>query len=225
MTWLYILLGIIIFFTLILLIPVKIDISSSDKTELYLKILFFKIKLSPRKKKIKIKKYSVKAMEKARKKEEKKALAKQKKILKKKVKPQKVKEKKPSKIKEIFMHPTDIPAFITDIYDILSIIVGKFSKRVKINIKECDISLGTDNAAKTAILYGGVCAGINTLLSLLVQFTNYDDRDTENINVVPNFTSDKTNFNIYLRVSLRPGQLLTFVFSILPQIFRVLQYV
>ena len=157
MLWLYILLGIVIFFTLILLIPVKLDISSTDKTELYLKILFIKIKLSPRKKKINIKKYSPKAMEKARKKAEKKALAKQKKILKKKVKPQKTKEKKPSKIKEIFKHPTDIPAFVTDVYDIISILVGKFSKRIKINVKSCNVIIGTDNAAKTAIVYGAVC--------------------------------------------------------------------
>ena len=225
MLWLYILLGIIIFFTLILLIPVKLDISSTDKTELYLKILFVKIKLSPRKKKINIKKYSPKAMEKARKKAEKKALAKQKKILKKKLKPQKTKEKKPSKIKEIFKHPTDIPAFVTDVYDIISILVGKFSKRIKINVKSCNIVIGTDNAAKTAIVYGAVCAGINALLSLLVQFTNYDERDTENINISPDFTSEKIQSSIYVRITLRPGQLFTFLFSVLPEIFRVLDYI
>lgn len=204
-----------------MLIPVKFGIQHREKTELYLKILFIKIKLSPRKKKVKIKKYSPRAMEKAEKKERKKRLKEEKKLL----KPSKAKEKPPSKIKEIFRHPTDIPAFITDIYDILSILLSKFTKRLKIRILNCSISLGSDNAAKTAILYGSVCAGINALITALVQFTKYNENDNDNIAVTPDFTSEKTECDIHLQVSLRPGQLFTFLFSAIPEIFRVLDYI
>ena len=224
MVFLYILLGILALFLLIMFIPVKLGIQYNEKAELYLKIFFVKIKLSPRKKKVNLKKYSPRAMEKARKKQIKKRIKEEKKLVKKAGKKKKA-EKKPSKLKEIFSHPTDIPSFITDVYDILSIVTDKFTKRLKVRILSLNIDIGSDNAARTAILYGSVCAGVNALLSSLVHFTRYDENDNDNITVTPNFISEKTVCDVHLQVSLRPGQVFTFIISVIPEIFRVLDYI
>ena len=79
MVFLYILLGILALFLLVMFIPVKLGIQYNEKAELYLKIFFVKIKLSPRKKKVNLKKYSPRAMEKARKKQIKKRIKEEKK--------------------------------------------------------------------------------------------------------------------------------------------------
>lgn len=225
MLFLYILLGILAFFVLIMFIPVKFGVQYKENAEIYLKVLFIKIKLSPRKKKVNIKKYSPRAMEKARRKKIKQQIKKEQKLIKKSNKKKKNTEKKVSKIKDILSHPTDLPSFITDIYDILSIVTDKFTKRLKIKILSCNVDIGSDNAAKTAILYGSVCAGINALLSALVQFTRYNEKDNENITVTPNFISEKTVCDVHLQVSLRPGQLFTFLISSIPEIFRILDYI
>lgn len=227
MVFLYILLGILLFFSLIMFIPVKLGIQYKEKAELYLKILFVKIKLSPRKKKVNLKKYSHHAMEKARKKKIKQQIKKEKKLAKKNAARSKAntKEKKVSKLRDIFTHPTDIPAFLTDVYDIISTVTGKFSKRLKIKIVNFNVNLGSDNAAKTAILYGAVCAGINTLITVLVHHTRYNENDNDNISVIPDFTSEKTVCDIHLQISLRPGQVFTFLFSALPEIFRIVDYI
>lgn len=229
MVFLYILLGILAFFSLIMFIPVKLGVQYREKAELYLKILFIKIKLSPRKKKVNLKKYTPHAMEKARKKKIKAQIKKEKRLAKKKASKTKTTsnsdKKKMSKLKEIFSHPTDIPSFITDIYDIISTVTGKFSKRLKIKIVNFNINIGSDNAAKTAILYGGVCAGINALITLLVHHTRYNENDNDNISVIPDFTSEKTVCDIHLQISLRPGQVFTFLFSALPEIFRIVDYI
>ncbi len=224
MTFLYVLLGILIFLILVMFIPVKFGIQYKEKAEIYLKILFVKIKLSPRKKKVNLKKYSPRAMEKARQKKIKKQIKQEQKLIKKAGK-KKNTEEKPSKIKEILSHPTDIPSFITDVYDILSIVTDKFTKRLKVRILSCNIDIGSDNAAKTAILYGSVCAGINGLLSALVHFTRYNEKDNENITVTPDFTSEKTVCDVHLQVALRPGQVFTFLISAIPEIFRILDYI
>ena len=102
MVFLYISLGILAFFTLIMFIPVKFGIQYKENAEIYLKVLFIKIKISQKKKKVNIKKYSPRAMEKARQKKIKKQIKKEQKLIKKSNKKKKNAEKKVSKTQLVF---------------------------------------------------------------------------------------------------------------------------
>lgn len=226
MVYLYILLGILAFILLVLFIPVSIGLTVKEATGLYVKVGFIKIGILPKKKKkLNVKKYTPKALQKKqealKRKEEKKLLKKAKKKQKKKVS---TTGKNKSKIAKIFSSPSEIPEFLSDAADIMILLTSKFSRRLKIRIMSCNIRIGSDNAAKTALLYGSICSGINALSALLTQFTRFDDRDIENVNVYPDFLYEKLDCEIHIRFSLRPGQIFTFLFSALPEILRIYDY-
>ncbi len=208
-----------------MLIPVAVGINVEKEMEVYLKIAFFRFRIIPKKrKKINLKKYTpealAKAEEKRKKKEEKKRLKKEKKNKKKK----KSANKNASKLSSTLKSPTQLPALISDVIDIVSILSVKFFRKLKVNILNFKIRVGSDNAAKTALLYSGICTAVNSILALLCQFTKYDERDIENLEVHPDFLYEKTDVNIHILFTLRPGQAFTFLFSALPEIFRILDY-
>lgn len=226
MVWLYILLGILALFLIILFIPVSVGITAGDKLTVYLKVAFIKIGLVPKKKKkLNVKKYTPSALAKKeaalKRKEEKKRLKKAKKKKKKKVS---TTGKNKSKIAKTFSAPSEIPDFLSDAIDILTILSSKFTRRLKVRILRCCVRVGSDNAAKTALLYGGICSGINAFAAMLTQFTRFDPSDTENISVYADFLYEKLDYDLHLRISLRPGQIFTFLFSALPEIFRIYDY-
>lgn len=226
MVYLYILIGILAFFLLVLFIPVSLGLTVKEQTGLYVKIGFIKIGILPKKKKkLNIKKYTPKALQKKqealKRKEEKKRLKKAKKKQKKKVS---TTGKNKSKMAKIFSSPSEVPEFLSDAADLIVLLTSKFSRRLKVRILSCNIRIGSDNAAKTALLYGGICSGINALSAFLSQFTRYDDKDMENVNVYPDFLYEKLECEIHIRISLRPGQIFTFLFSALPEILRIYDY-
>ncbi len=226
MVYLYILIGILIFFILILFVPVSLGLTVNEQTGLYVKIGFIKIGILPKKKKkLNIKKYTPKALQKKqealKRKEEKKRLKKAKKKQKKKVS---TTNKNKSRIAKIFSSPSEMPDFLSDAADLIVLLTSKFSRRLKVRILSCNIRIGSDNAAKTALLYGGICSGINALSAFLSQFTRYDEKDIENVNVYPDFLYEKLECEIHIRISLRPGQIFTFLFSALPEILRIYDY-
>lgn len=226
MVYLYILIGILAFFLLVLFIPVSLGLTVKEQTGLYVKIGFIKIGILPKKKKkLNIKKYTPKALQKKqealKRKEEKKRLKKAKKKQKKKVS---TTGKNKSKMAKIFSSPSEVPGFLSDAADLIVLLTSKFSRRLKVRILSCNIRIGSDNAAKTALLYGGICSGINALSAFLSQFTRYDDKDMENVNVYPDFLYEKLECEIHIRISLHPGQIFTFLFSALPEILRIYDY-
>lgn len=173
-----------------------------------IKVLFFRFKLFPKKKKkIKPGDYSPEAIEKRKKKEEakkaKKEEKKKKKAEKKKKKNKKDKEENkeggaPGKKKK-----TDIPALINMIKNIASAVFERFPKYLKVNIKKLHLKVGTDDAAKTATTYGAVTAALPILLEFINCHAKLKQYKKDAISVVPDFVSGQSDAQVDIRISIR----------------------
>lgn len=78
-------------------------------------------------------------------------------------------------------------------------------------IKRCHITVGTEDAAETAYLYGGVSAGVSYLVALIDKFTKKEP-STKNILISADFEAKETTLDIcvHARVNLS-GLLLQYI--------------
>lgn len=150
MTWLYILLGIILFILLVLLIPVGVKAEFKDELKAVLKIGFIPISLYPPKPKKKKKK-------------------KKKEPEKKEEKDKKPKKKKQSQIKE-----KGILWLIDLIREAASLAAGalkSFFRHLIIKRLNISISYRGEDAEDTAVKYGYFCLAVYPAVSILVKAT------------------------------------------------------
>ena len=199
MTALIILFSILILIALILLIRIKVIIYyRGEDIKLNLHILGIPIKLLPRKqkkKKIKLSNYSYK--------KRKKSLQK---------KPKKVKKKKE---KVNVNEKPSITEAIPTIAEIVKYLLKKFFGHLRIDVTEIKITVGTDDAAKTAIMFGIVNQAAAALFDLLSTITNVKKNRKNEIAVYADFASEKTVININLGFSLRIWHLFSIAFGAL----------
>ncbi len=181
MTWLYILLGIILFIVLLLLIPVGVKAEFKDSLKVALKIGFVSVQLYPPKPK-KPKK------EKKRPKEEKEEKEKE------------PKEKKPSIIKEKgIMWLVD---FIKEAASLAADALKSFFSHVVIKRLNLSISYHGEDASDTAVKYGYLCLSVYPAVSILVKAAkcrNYG------VDISPDFSENgesKCDADIYARTRI-----------------------
>ncbi len=201
MTALIILFSILLLIVLILLIRIKVVIDyKGEDIKLNLLILGIPIKLLPKKekkKKIKLSDYSYKNQQKQ---------------LQKKPKKEKKKNKKENiNVKE----KPPISEAIPTIADMVKYLLKKFFGHLRIDVTEIKITVGTDDAAKTAILFGIVNQAAAALFDLLSTITNIKKNRKNEIAVYADFTSEKTVVNINLGFSLRIMHLFSIAFGTL----------
>ncbi|MBR6514344.1 MAG: hypothetical protein IKT46_05860 [Clostridia bacterium] len=123
-----------------------------------------------------------------------------------------VKKKEESKektdLKEIV---TDLIDVIKELYELICIIIEKFSGKVKIHIKKLDVRVGTKDAAATALLYSGVCNGLDLLIDML----RGSDRVRSSfgyLNCSCDYLSEKSSADISILIKIR---VYNFIFSAL----------
>ncbi len=93
-------------------------------------------------------------------------------------------------------------SFLARIARVIRILLKEQMERLKINLKELHISIGTDDAAKTALASASAIQGANALCALLQRFSRFRC-DNRNLSISPNFTEEKTRFSIHLDLSTR----------------------
>lgn len=125
MTALIIIGVILLIIVMILFLPVHVTAAVKDEAKVFLRILFVRIKLFPMKEKPKKKKKNRSQSRKSQRKKRRKREGKR-----------------------------DIPSLVRSVADILGVFLRQFSKHVKIRVLRYKIIIGTDDAAKTALLYG-----------------------------------------------------------------------
>ncbi len=202
MTALFILCSVLLIFAFILLIRIRfiVDYKGEDIT-LTLRILGIPIALLPKKqkkKKIKLSDYSYKNQEKKKKKVTSK-------------KPQKEKKKEEKKEKEKPQLSEAIPM----IADIVRHLLSKFFGHLRIDVTEIKITVGSDDAAKTAIMFGIINQAAAALFDLLSTITNVKKNRKNEIAVYADFTAEKTVININLGFSLRVWHIFSIALSTL----------
>lgn len=179
MTALIIIGAILFLIALILFLPVHITAVIRGEAAVFIRILFIKIKLFP--------------ISEAKKKKAKKATNKKEK--------QKKTEEKKSEEKEAKKEKRSIPELIRSVADVLSVFLKQFSKHVRIRVLRYKIIIGTDDAAKTALLYGAAEQATAYLFAALGENINFAFSKKNSL-VWVDFTSEKTVADVKIDVSI-----------------------
>ena len=182
-TWMYVVGAIILFIALILALKVNIVVSYKDELCVYLRILFVKINLIPKKEKIKIKK-------------EKKAKQKT--------------EPAPSETeKKKGLSPVKV---VWEIREAVLSLLKKSMNRLHFKFARLNIEVGCEDAAKTALAYGAVVQGVAYILEILESVSNVEISRFSHVNVSSNFISRQSKaeckITLYIRVFSALGVLI-----------------
>ncbi len=183
----------IIVLVIIFLLLSCVDFCFAYNTDLgeplvYVRFLFLKIPIYPKKKHVKVSRYSYKKLQKRLKKQRKsKADKKSKKTI------AKSQEKS---IKSVYRK-------IKLLLFLLKRIYRTFLDSLKIKIKKICITVGSDDSAKTAYLYGGIYAALGSALTLIHDQINLIGADENNITVSADFLSDRITAELKITLSIR----------------------
>ena len=169
------------------LLKIHFEIECNDEISAKLRVLCIKFSLYPKnKKKVNINKY-------------KKGYPKE-----------KVKEEKPQKKEQSIKKTQDagIDEKISVIIKLLGLLFSRFFKHLRLDVSKILITVGGDDAASTAIIYGIVSQSVAYLLEYLDSHLKISKKRKGEIDVRCDFTSENTVFDIKLSASLSVWQIL-----------------
>lgn len=213
--------ALLLLFTFILSLRVKVIIEADDSVRAYLKVLFFKIKLFPQDKKTpRLSDYTPKkiarAEAKAKKKEEAKLKQKKKKEAKKQAKKEaekKAKEQSKEKKKKK-LTPADILELVQLVTVLIKTLFSKFGQRLRLDLTKIHITVASEDPATTAIEYGVICQSVAYLVEILDTVTNVSPVENKDIGVHVDFLSDKPSVDIQAAASLRVWHVFDILFGV-----------
>ena len=184
MTFLYIVLGIFLFFIVILSVPFHITVGYDDKIRVSVRYLFIKLDILPLKSKPK-----------------KEKPPKEPKPEKEPEKPKEPKEKKPNPILEMVKANgyDGMMTVLSNLVNILKIYGGKLFRSVVFDEINLYISVGTGDAASTAIKYGQTCQKVYPLMGYICSNNIVKKYD---IDVDTDFLANKTKGEFFFDMHL-----------------------
>ena len=177
--FLYILLGLALLIALILSLRVNLHIVYQDELKVYCKILFFKIQLLPAKNV----KFNPKKYEKMLKGEAKNSAN----IL--------------NELKEENKKLGIIDS-IKKIADFVSSLLKAFAPHMHVKLAKVHVKIASNDAAKTAIIYGAVSGAVACLIDAIDDFTNLKKLKRKSVIIEPDFLSEKTQADIHAVLSI-----------------------
>ena len=217
-----IVLGIIaLFFAFLLSLKATVTIAYCGEVQLSVKVLFFKIKILPAKKKKYPKSMSAKKARKIKEKREKKAA---KKLAKKNAKKQEKEEEKRAvasgKMQKEKKSAGEILDIISLVANLLKAVIGKFFGHLRIKIARIRLVIATGDAATTAIAYGAVTQAINVLFPLIDQIKTVKTPQNKDIDISTDFCSDESQIDIEISFALRVWHLFHVAFAALCKLIK-----
>lgn len=187
MTWIYVLCGILIFFIWLFTRRIHIEVGFVDKPFAVFRFLFLKLSLPLEK--------SVEEQKEAAKKDG-------------HIKKGTAKDKKEKKAKEPLPKKT-ISEYIEIFTDALKDIVLKLKKYLYLEKYILKANIATDDAAKTAIIYGTVSGAAGTLWKLISSIKRRTKKPGRIYSeVTPDFISETMDFYADIAISIRIWQIL-----------------
>ncbi|MBR4288041.1 MAG: DUF2953 domain-containing protein [Clostridia bacterium] len=121
--------------------------------------------------------------------------------------PQKSSVETKKEIKKRGFDPIGFAEFLIHITRVISLAVKESLESMKINLKELVVSVGTDDAAKTALTAGAAIQAANGLCAALQYFSDFRC-DNRKLSISPDFTSEKSRFSIHLDLCIKPIHLI-----------------
>ncbi len=183
-------LGIIAFLLfLIAVIPIRIRVAyDSGSVTAYIPVLLFRIKLYPRKPKLKSmskKKYDKLKSEKKEKKKKKKD-----------------EEKTETAEKKKRISVSDVFGIVGEVTEAVKEILNKIADYLKVKIYALRIDVSCDDAAKTAVAYGAVSGSVSALMGILNDRCRISYSRNSDSGVYCDFTSGRSSVKVDLRFSV-----------------------
>lgn len=212
---LYIVGGIVLFFALLGAIRAEVVLSYAEEFGLRVRVAGIPITILPaKKKKVKLGSYSVKARAKHDAALEKKRLAKAEKSAAKKKKKEEKKaqeaaDKAAGKPKKKKM---PLPDLISLILAVVKIAVARFGKHIRVRIARLHLAIGSEDAAKTAILYGTISQSVCYLAYLLDSTATLRFPARSDVDIHADYLSETITCDMEIGVSICVWQLFDIVF-------------
>ena len=192
---LYIILGILLCLLLVLLLRIRVILTCDEGIRVTLAVLFIRIRLYPRKKRVRVRDYSYRRYHRLRKKKKKKDAAKT-------AKNEAKQAKKKSKLK------LPLKQRISLFVSLFDGIYQRFLRYFRIDIAKLKIDIATGDAAKTAILTGVVSQSVAYLCAILEKHTNLGRTYRAEIAVQPNYLAEHSRVEGRFIFSIRIIRLL-----------------
>ena len=207
MTGLWIALGIFLFFFFVFIIPIHVTVGLTDSISVMIRILFLKIPILPKDKKKKKKKKKTKE---------------------KKKKPKKEKEKKPEdegkkkKKKKRKITANDIVALVRMLLNVVAALFKRLGRNFKIRIHAYEICVASDEAAKTAVMYGAVKSLSETIFLRLQDSINFKIVKNAPVGVYADFLETKFKANVKIDFSISIAGVFGILFAAIGEAIRSL---
>ncbi len=214
MTVVLIVLGVLILLIAgVLLLRATVTIKYRDEVTLTLRVLFFNLRLLPAKEKKppRLRDYTPARFRRMLKKKRRKA---EKKRLKAKKKAEKKAAKKALKKSQKQMpgHQSskkrDLLENIELVKALVEVFCKRFAKHLRVTVARLKITVASDEAAKTAYMYGAVSQSVAYLTEVLDRITNLRYTNDAELGVLVDFSETKPTADIDISVSMRVWQLL-----------------
>lgn len=207
MWFLYILGGLIALIALILFLPIRINILVDEKEDLIVevRILGYLYERIPEKtKRVRLSDYSPRAMERRRRKEQKKA--------------SKKKKHAPANTEpsaSLFSMPKKTAPLGDQLRfaaEFIRVALKRTLSHARIRVNHVILTIGSDDAAKTALLCGAASTALAGLAEVLDTYSHLHIRHTDRFGVTPNFTSEECHARVDIVARLWLWQVLDIEF-------------
>ena len=96
---------------------------------------------------------------------------------------------------------------------VLKIFFSGFLGKFHFRVMRLKISVGSSDAAKTAMIYSGICTTLKPVLKFLDKHSNLHGMKTAVIEVTPDFLSDSIKADVKMSFSMSIGGLLGVLFK------------
>lgn len=203
MTALCIVLSVLLFLFLVAIIPVSLTLKYKDEVAVTASVWVIKFGLYPKKKKkVKISDYTLKKEKKRKHKALKKKLKKNKEL-------QNAKKSSDVKPKE----KKSLLESLGLIHELLTAFVGGVVKHVKIKTTKIQLTVASDDAAKTALLYAAASNAVLLIVTFLDSFKKVKNLHSSDISVNADFLTEKSYADIEISFSLRIWHLIKILFA------------
>lgn len=191
MSWIISVAAVIAVIVILLASWFRVILIYDGSIKIYYRFLFFLYRSSyAKKKRIRLRDYTVKALRKKRN------------LFKKKQKKKAVRpiEKKPAPDRHIIK---DLDYLVRIFERIILVIIKKFNRSVRVDIKRLTITVATGDAAQTAIAYGAVSQAVSHLIKLLGQYYKINYTRGAQTGVTADFNEEKWNADIHIIIRIR----------------------
>lgn len=188
MTGLWIALGIFAFFFLVFIIPIHVIVGLTDNVSVMVRVLFLKIPILPKEKKKKKSKDKDKKKKKPKEKKKKKEEDKDK------------ADKKKKKKKKI--NVSDIVGLVQVLLDTVVALFKRLGRNFKIRVHAYEICVASEEAAKTAVMYGAVKTLSETIFLRLEDSINFKIVKGAPMGVYADFLEEKFKANVKIDFSI-----------------------